>query len=93
MTLIDLPTRAELERYVHSTLCELDRLDPAQAPLQSVPLRKKGQPCGAMFHVQGPRQLRTSAVWAADEGRILVYDSTGQRALEVRLGESPETVC
>jgi hypothetical protein len=89
-TVLDLPTQRDLEQYIHTTLCELDHLDPAQAPLQSVPIRKKGQPCGTMFHVLGPRQLRTSAVWAADEGRILVYDSTGQRAMEVRLGESPE---
>ena len=55
-------------------------------------LVKKGKPCGTMFNVEGPRLLRTSAVWAADEGRILFYDSTGQRALEVKLGESPEVV-
>jgi hypothetical protein len=75
-TVLDLPTQRDLEQYIHTTLCELDHLDPAQAPLQSVPIRKKGQPCGTMFHVLGPRQL--------------VYDSTGQRAMEVRLGESPE---
>jgi len=89
---LDLPTQDDLEQYVHTTLCELDHLDAEQSPLRSSPIKKKGQPCGVMFHVQGPRLMRTSAVWAADEGRILFYDSTGQRALEVRLGESPEMV-
>lgn len=89
-TLLDLPTPDDLERYVHATLCELDHLDLAQSPLKRRPLVKKGSICGTMFNVEGPRLLRTSAVWAADEGRILFYDSTGQRALEVKLGESPE---
>ena len=66
-TVLDLPTRHDLEQFIHTTLCELDHLDPSQTPLQSVPLRKKGQDCGVMFHVLGPRLLRTSAVWAASE--------------------------
>jgi len=87
---LDLPTLEDLRHYVHATLCELDHLDAGQSPLKQWPLLKKGKACGTMFNVEGPRLLRTSAVWAADEGRILFYDSTGQRALEVKLGESPE---
>ena len=51
---------------------------------------RNGKVCGLMFHVEGPRLLRTSAVWAADENRILFYDSTGGRARDVRLTESPD---
>lgn len=87
---LDLPTLEDLHRYVHATLCDLDHLDAGQSPLTQAPLVRKGKPCGAMFNVDGPRLMRTSAVWAADEGRILFYDSTGRRALEVKLGESPE---
>ncbi len=85
-----LPTLPDLLAFVHAELCRADRLDPEQAPLKQSPLLRSGKPCGLMFHVEGPRLLRTSAVWAADERRILFYDSTGARAKEVRLTESPE---
>ena len=85
-----LPTLPDLLAFVHAELCRADRLDPKQAPLKQSPVRRGGKPCGLLFHVEGPRLLRTSAVWAADERRILFYDSTGVRAKEVRLTESPE---
>lgn len=85
-----LPTLAELLAFVHAELCRADRLDPEQAPLKQAPVMRNGKMCGLMFHVEGPRLLRTSAVWAADENRILFYDSTGVRKSEVRLTESPD---
>ena len=79
----------ELAAFVHQTLCEQDALDPAQTPLFRTPLKRGGRACGVVFHVEGPRLLRTSAVWSADDDRILFYDSTGGRAREVRLSEAP----
>ena len=85
-----LPTADALRGYVHKLLCDLDQLDPAAAPLKSSPLLRGQAACGVLFHVAGPRLLRTAAVWAADEGRLLVYDSTGRRVGQVRLCESPD---
>jgi hypothetical protein len=79
-----------LAAYVHQVLCDKDALDPEQAPLFRTPLKKAGRVCGVVFHVEGPRLLRTSAVWSADADRIIFYDSTGTRFGEVRLSESPE---
>jgi hypothetical protein len=87
---VALPTLEELSAFVHQTLCQQDALDPEQAPLVRVPLAKAGRACGAVFHVEGPRLLRTSAVWSADDGRVLFYDSTGQRVRAVRLSEGPD---
>jgi hypothetical protein len=42
---------------------------------------------GFVFHVEGPRLLRTSAVWAAEDGRLVFYDSTGQKVQAVTLPE------
>ena len=89
-TVVALPTMEELFRFVHETLCQQDALDPAQAPLIRTPLTRRRRPCGLLFHVEGPRLLRTAAIWAAEENRLLFYDSTGQRSREVRLSESPE---
>lgn len=79
----------ELAAYIHQVLCTKDALDPTQAPLFRTPLKKGERTCGLVFHVEGPRLLRTSAVWSADDDRVIFYDSTGQRFQEVKLSEGP----
>ena len=79
----------ELAGFVHSVLCAKDALDPAQAPLFRTPLRCGGRVCVVVFHVEGPRLLRTSAVWSADDARIIFYDSSGLRFREVDLSDTP----
>src|SRR5947199_5924788 len=84
---VALPTVEELAGFVHAALCEKDALDPAQTPLFRTPLLKAGRACGLVFHVEGPRLLRTSAVWSADDDRVIFYDSTGARFREVSIAE------
>jgi hypothetical protein len=79
----------ELSAFVHTVLCERDALDPAQTPLFRTPLKRGGRVCGVLFHVHGPRLLRNSAVWSADDARIIFYDSSGTRFREAALSESP----
>ncbi len=79
----------ELAAYIHSVLCDKDSLDPKQTPLFRTPLKKRGRDCGLVFHVEGPRLLRTSAVWSADADRIIFYDSTGTRFHVAEIAESP----
>jgi hypothetical protein len=85
-----LPTLDELRRHVHETLCAHDKLDPGEAPVHQVVILRRGKPCGLFFEVNGPRLLRTHAVWAGEENRILFYDSTGLRFAETRLSEAPD---
>ena len=80
----------DLSVYVHRALCAQDSLEITQTPLVKTILTKGGKPCGVLFHVEGPRVLRTSAIWASDENRILFYDSSGQRSRMIRLSEAPE---
>ena len=89
-SVVALPKLESLTRFVRDMLCSHDRLDPAQTPLYRAVLRRHGRACGLVFHVEGPRLLKTSAVWAGDEHRILFYDSTGTRFGEVKLSEGPE---
>lgn len=79
----------DLAAFVHQVLCDKDALDLKQTPLFWTPLKKRGRECGRVFHVEGPRLLRTSAVWSADADRIIFYDSTGSRFLVAELSESP----
>jgi hypothetical protein len=77
--------------YVRSVLCERDQLDPEQTPLlRSLITRGKNRSCGLFFQVQGPRMVRSYAVWAGDESRLLFYDSHGKRFGQTRLSEAPD---
>lgn len=87
---LPLPTLDQLRNHVRQTLCERDRLDAEQASLRQALVKRRGKPCGLFFQVRGPRLLRTYAVWAGDEHRILFYDSTGERFAETRLSEDPD---
>jgi hypothetical protein len=85
-----LPTLDELRQYVRTVLCEHDQLDPDQTPLLQGLVKVGDRPCGLFFEVQGPRMVRSHAVWAGEEGRILFYDSQGQRFHQARLSEGPD---
>jgi hypothetical protein len=87
---VSLPTLEDLCRHVRTVLCSHDHLDPEQTPLYQSVITRKGRPCGLFFQVQGPRLLRTYAVWAGEEDRILFYDSTGLRFAESRVCEAPD---
>ncbi len=89
---LSLPTLATLRDHVRQTLCEHDQLDPGLTPVFESVITRSGRACGLFFQVQGPRRVRTYAVWAGDEDRILFYDSTGRRFGETRLSESPDPV-
>ena len=69
--------------FVHHALCEADALDPAQTPLFRTPLQRGGRVCGVVFHVEGPRLLRTSAVWSADDDRAFA-DRMGRAGFTVK---------
>jgi hypothetical protein len=84
-----LPTLSGLNQFVRDTLCDRDQLDPFQTPFFRMPIKRGGRTSAVMFHVEGPRLLKSSALWAVDEHRLLFYDSTGARFLEVQLSESP----
>jgi hypothetical protein len=67
-----------------------DNLEPSQTPLFQALMTRRDKPCGLFFQVQGPRLLKTYAVWAGEENRILFYDSTGERFAETRLSDAPD---
>lgn len=85
-----LPTFDQLRQHVREVLCEHDQFDVEQTPLFQGVLTRSSRPCGLYFQVQGPRLVRTSAIWAGEEGRILFYDAQGRRFGQTRLSEGPD---
>jgi hypothetical protein len=89
-TVAGLASLDDLRGHVLQTLCSHDQLDPGQTPLLQSVITRAGRPCGMFFQVKGPRQVKTYAVWAGEENRILFYDSTGVRFSQTRLTEAPD---
>jgi hypothetical protein len=87
---VSLPTLEALRRHVRAVLCNHDRLDPEQTPLFQAVITRRGRPCGLFFQIQGPRLLRTYAIWAGEEDRILFYDSSGLCFAQSRMSEAPD---
>src|SRR5262249_32575876 len=87
-----LSSLEDLRHHVIETLCNYDRLDPNQTPLFQSVITRSNRACGLYFLIQGPRMLKTSAIWISDEHRILFYDSTGMRFAETRLSDAPAEV-
>ncbi|WP_149113710.1 hypothetical protein [Limnoglobus roseus] len=85
-----LPTFDDLIHYVRATLCQRDNLDYDLTPFVKTPLKRRDEIWGYAFHVEGPRMLRTSAVWSAKDDKILFYNSVGERFQDVVLTESPD---
>jgi hypothetical protein len=79
-----------LRDHVLHRLCRRDYLDAQQTPLQQSVISRSGRPCGVFFQVQGPRMLKSYAVWAESERRILFYDAGGERFAETRLTNGPD---
>ena len=75
-----LPSFEELFDFVKHELCQKADLDDS-TPMIDVTLYRKGTPCGIEYTLLGPRSLRLSAIWDANEGKILFYDEDLKRFL------------
>ncbi|MCE9533295.1 MAG: hypothetical protein K8T89_19535 [Planctomycetes bacterium] len=88
-TVVPLPTLSDLHKYVREHLCAHDRLEIFSTPFFAAEIKRAGRTCGYLFHIEGPRMLKNSALWTDEEHRIIFYDSIGTRYHEVRLSDSP----
>jgi hypothetical protein len=90
LAVLPLPTLAAIRDHVRDVLCAHDRLDANQAELRQAHIVRAGKECGLMFQIRGPRLLRSYAIWAGAESRILFYESTGVRFAETKVVDGPE---
>lgn len=80
----------ELERFMADTLCQQERLDISQVKIHRSWMRKGNNLVGIVVRVDGPRLMRSQAIWSEQENRVLFYDSAGHRFAIVKLAEAPE---
>ncbi len=84
-SVVEIGSIDELANFVHHKLCERENLLSDQFVTHSVDLQRRGECCGLQFQLQGPRSVRLSAVWAADQNCVYFYDTQGERDPKVRL--------
>ena len=82
----------ELEQFMLEQLCEQEKLDAAQVIRKRSVMRQGSEITGLIVRVEGPRLMRSQAIWAARENRLLFYNSAGQRFAVVKLADAPEIV-
>lgn len=80
----------ELERFMIDSLCDYEKLDRQQVRIQRSVMRKGLAIVGLVIRIEGPRLMRSQALWVEPENRILFYNSAGQRFATVKLAEAPE---
>ena len=86
------PSSKRLRQIIHTMLCDFEQLDAAQFPLSERNLTRAGKLCGILFSVQGPRQMKLTAVWDFLKNEIYFYDSSGTRCLQMPVAELNSSV-
>lgn len=87
MQLVDIQSPDELGVYVHNELCRKENLLAEMFTTRTCVLRRGGEVCGLQFALQGPRCVKLTAVWAADQNVVYFYDTRGQRYLKEKLAK------
>lgn len=80
----------ELEHFMIDGLCDHEKLDRQQVRIQRSVMRKGAAIIGLVIRIEGPRLMRSQALWVESENRVLFYNSAGLRFATVKLAESPE---
>lgn len=80
----------DLLHFVHHTLCAGENLLPEQFHTLQRPLYTHGELSGMEYALQGLRNVRLSAIWAAEPNSVYFYDAAGERRLKVQLATRPD---
>jgi len=82
----------DLRDYVQKTLCEYNELEIGAFQMTERILIRSSSPCGILFCLHGPRNVRLLAIWETDRNSILFYGSSGERQHRSQLINAPRLV-
>ena len=82
----------DLRDYVQQTLCDHNELEIGAFQMTERILIRSGAPCGLLFCLHGPRNVRLLAIWETDRNTILFYGSSGERQHRSQLISAPQLV-
>lgn len=84
-TTIQIPDVRALRNYIYEFICAQNQLEIGAFQMTERMLTRRGQPCGMLYCLHGPRNLRLTAVWETDRNTVLFYGSAGERQEQVQL--------
>ena len=84
-TTVRIPNVQALRTYVYEFLCDQNQLEIGAFQMTERMLIRRGQPCGMLYCLHGPRSLKLTAVWETDRNTVLFYGSAGERQQHVQL--------
>lgn len=73
-----------LRNFVYEVLCQSNQLKPSCYPMTETPLFQRGNPCGILFCLHGPRLVKLTAVWDCATDQVVFYNAAGERYLSVQ---------
>lgn len=77
---------SDLKYFVYQTLCRDHELLLNEFPTTETILKRgNSDPCGMMFCLHGPREVKISAIWERRTNRVLFYGPNGKRYQQVEL--------
>jgi hypothetical protein len=74
-----LPGLDDVRKFVQQSICDQHGLEVTSAPMSERALLRGSRTCGIFFCVQGPRNVRFTAIWDQEKNAVLFYDSSGER--------------
>jgi hypothetical protein len=81
----DLPT---LRQFVQAKLCDQNELEPGAFKFSDRLLVRCNRPCGMVFCLYGPRQVKLIAIWDMERQNVIFYGSDGNRTESVAIATS-----
>ena len=79
----------QLRQYVYENLCHQNDFEPGAFQITERVLLRSGAPCGILFCLHGPRNVKLNAIWEAEQNHVFFYGSTGRRTHQTRLSAGP----
>jgi hypothetical protein len=74
-----------LRSFVYEILCQSNQLKPSCYPLTEIPLLRRGDLCGILFCLHGPRLVKLTAVWDRFTNQVVFYNAAGERYLSTQV--------
>jgi len=84
------PTPHSLRRLVYEVLCESNQLKTSCYPMTETPVFRRGNPCGILFCLYGPRLVRLTAIWDFAANEVVFYNAAGERYLAIQVPDCSE---
>ena len=87
---LEIDSLDELREFVNQRLCDQNNFEVGVFPFTERTIQRKGNSCGIMFTLHGPRSVQITAIWESEDNTLLFYGSTGERLQKLSINTCPQ---